>query len=100
LFNLAQLEAPPKHSSSLATSTLIKMETSTSTKGSSHSHGLTQKQKDLLEALKDEPALQKAYLRKLMNDDNDSDDNDKAISSASTTKPTCNLQDSQDPYEF
>jgi len=62
LFNLAQIEAPPKQPSSLAPPILAKMETSSSTKGSSHSNGLTQQQKDLLEALKDEPTLRKAYL--------------------------------------
>ena len=76
------------------------METSTSTKGSSHSSVLTQRQKDLLEALKDEPTLRKAYLQKLMNEDDASDDSVKASSLASTTKPACDLQDSLHPYEF
>ena len=100
LSNLAQIEAPPKQPSSLAPPTPAKMETSFSTKGSSHSTGLSQQEKDPLKALKDEPALRKAYLQKLMNDDNDSDVSNKASSSASTTKPAYDLQDSQDPYEF
>ena len=63
------------------------------------SKGLTQRQKDLLEALKDEPLLQKAYLQKLMNEDSTASDN--ASSPASTTKPKiCDLQDSQDPYDI
>ena len=61
---------------------------------------MTQRQKDLLEALKDEPALRKAYLQKLINEDNSSDVSDKASSSASTTKPACDQQDLQDPNEF
>ena len=61
---------------------------------------MTQWQKDLIEARKDEHALRKAYLQNLMSEHNASDVSDKAISSASTTKPACDLQDSQDPYEF
>jgi len=98
--NLAYIEATPKQPFSHAPSTPTKMETSSNSKGSSHSNGLTQRQKDLLEALIDEPAVRKAYLQKLMNDDNASDVSDKGSSSASTIKPTCHLQDSQDPYEY
>jgi len=68
LFNLAQIVTPPKQPA-LAPPTPTKMETSSSTKGSSHSSGLTQRQKDLLEALKEELALHKAYLQKLMAED-------------------------------
>ena len=75
--------------------TPTKMETSSSTNGSSHSNGLSQQQKHLLEALEDEPMVRKAYLQNLMNEDNACGVSDKASSSASTTKPACDLQDSQ-----
>ena len=99
LFNLAQIEAPPKQPA-LAQPTPSKMETSSSTKRSSHSSGLTQRQKDLLEALNEEPVLRKVYLQKFMAEDHTSDHSDKAGSSASTTKSADELQDSQDPYEY
>jgi len=74
------------------------MDTLSSTRCSSKTKVLTQKQKDLLEALKNEPSLRKAYLQKLIG--KDSDASDRVISIASTTKSkSYDLQDSQDPYD-
>jgi len=58
-----------------------------------------QRQKDLLEGLKNEPALRKAYLQKIVNEDQNSDDSDEASLTDSIMRPkTCDPQDSNDLY--
>jgi len=66
---------------------------SSSTK--SKSKGLTQKQRDILEVLNDDPTMRQIFLQKLL----DNDDSDDISSSAeSATKPKIeDPQDSQDP---
>ena len=75
-------------------STPTKMEVSSSST-KSKSKGLTQKQRDILEVLKDDPAIRQIFLQKLL----DNDDSDDISSSAeSATKPKIeDPQDSQDP---
>ena len=69
---------------------------SSSTK--SKSKGLTQKQRDILEVLKDDPAIRQIFLQNL-HDNVVTDDN--SSSAESTTKPRIeDLQDSQDPYDL
>ena len=64
----------------------------------SKSKGLTQKQKDILEVLKDDPGIRQIFLQKLL--DNDVT-NDNSSSAESATKPIIeDLQDSQDPYDL
>ena len=69
---------------------------SSSTK--SKSKGLTQKQRDILEVLKDDPAIGQIFLQNLL--DNDvTGDNSSSVESA--TKPRIeDLQDSQGPYDL
>ena len=77
--------------------------TATKTKVSSSStkskcKGLTQKQRDILEVLKDDPAIRQIFFEKLL--DNDVAD-DNSSSAESATKPIIeDLQDSQDPYDL
>lgn len=69
---------------------------STSTK--SKSKGLTQKQRDILKVLKDDPAMRQIFLQKLIDNDN-LDDN--STSAEFATKPRiADLQDSQNPYDL
>ena len=62
------------------------------------SKGLTQKQRDILEVLKDDPAIKQIFLWKLLDIDV-TDDNSSWAESAS--KPRIEgSQDSQDPYDL
>jgi len=77
------------------------METFSSSKGLSKPKGLNTKTKKSSEAFKDELTIQKAYLQKITNEDQESNHSDEANSITSTTKPkTCDLNDSQDPYDI
>jgi len=64
--------------------------------------GLTQKERDLLEYLKDDPTMRQVVLQKIMDKKGNSND-DETVSSAASSSPKpgdpC-LQDSQDPYEL
>ena len=84
----------------LAPATPTKKESpSSSTK--SKAKGLSKKERDLLEYLKDDPNMRQIVLQKVLDKKGDSDD-DETISSAASSSPKpgnpC-FQDSQDPYE-
>ena len=92
LFEKAKL-APPtptkKESSSSSTKTKAK--------------GLSQKEQELLEYLKDDPSMRQVVLQKNLDKEGDSD-HDTTVSSAASSSPPkpgdpC-LQDSSDPYEL
>ena len=71
---------------------------STSTKV--RARGLSQKAKDILEFLKDDPHMRQIVLQKIINKKDDSDD-DEVSTRASNTKPKNALhKDSQDPYDL
>jgi len=61
--------------------------------------GLSQKECEILELLKDDPSMWQIFLQKILDKTDDSDD--KTVSSAaSSTKPNQqDYQDSQDPYD-
>ena len=65
---------------------------------SSKNKGLSQKEKDVLEFLKDDPEMRKIFLQKILDKANDSDDD--ASSTASNNKKHDMYQDSQDPYDM
>jgi hypothetical protein len=61
--------------------------------------GLSQKEKDVLEFLKDDPAMRQIFLQKILDKANDSDD--EVSSTASNVKQNDDMyQDSQDPYDM
>ena len=64
--------------------------------------GLLQKEKDLLEYLKDDPGMRQIVLQKILDKRGDSDDDEtlSLVASSSPQKPgdPC-FQDAQDPYE-
>ena len=77
-------------------STPVKRErSSSSTK--SKSQGLSRKQQDILELLKDDPVMRKTCIQKVMKEDGS--DNDSSTGS-STKHKNCDIQDSQDPYDL
>ena len=72
----------------------------TDQKGSQTRKEYLQKERDLLEYLKDDPSMKQIVLQKILNKQTNS--NDDAVSSASSSAPPKaeDFQDSQDPYEF
>ena len=60
--------------------------------------GLSQKEKDVLEFLKDDPAMRQIFLQKILDKANNSDD--EVSSTASNVKQDDMYQDSQDPYDM
>jgi len=75
---------------------------SSSSSTKSKAKGLSQKEKDLLEYLKDDPEMRQIVLQKILDKTGDSDDDETVSLAASSSppKPTnpC-LQDSQDPMK-
>ena len=65
---------------------------------SSKNKGLSQKEKDVLEFLKDDPEMRKIFPQKILDKANDFDDD--ASSTASNNKKHNMYQDSQDPYDM
>ena len=71
---------------------------SPSTSTEARAQGLSQKEKDILEFLKDDPPMLQIFLQKILDKKDDSED-DEVSSTASNTKPKNDIyQDSQDPY--
>ena len=77
------------------------MEKSSSSSTKTKAKGLSQKERDLLDYLKDDPDMKQIVLQKILNKQRDSDDEtvSSAASSSSPPKPE-DFQDSQDPYEL
>ena len=84
--------------SSIGPSTPQKKESSSSSTKAKRK-GLSQKEKEVLEYLKDDPAMRQIFLQKILDKADDSDD---ASSTASNhkNKPDDLYQDSQDPYDM
>ena len=96
-FTLQNIHLIHKKDIACGPSTPTKMEVSSSST-KSKSKGLTQKQRDILEVLKDDPAIRQIFLQNLL--DNDVTD-DNSSSAKSATEPKIeDLQDSQDPYDL
>ena len=84
----------------MAPATPTKKEKSLSSSSKTKVKGLSQKEKDLLEYLKDDPNMKQIVLQKILDKLGESDD-DTVSSAASSSPPKPeDLQDSQDPYEL
>jgi len=98
LHNLQRFEKQTK----IEPSTPTKRESSSSST-KSKAKGLSQKERDLLEYLKDDPNMRQIVLQKILDKKGDSDDDEIVSSAASSSPPKpgdpC-FQDSQDPYEL
>jgi len=94
LHNLHTFEIPVK----IGPSTPQKKESSSSSTKAKQK-GLSQKEKEVLEYLKDDPAMRQIFLQKILDKADDSDD---ASSTASNPKNKIDdlYQDSQDPYDM
>ena len=62
--------------------------------------GLSQKERDLLEYLKDDPSMKQIVLQKILDKQVDSDDETMSSASSSSPPKPEDFQDSQDPYEL
>ena len=84
----------------MAPATPTKKEKSLSSSSKSKARGLSQKEKDLLEYLKDDPNMKQIILQNIL--DKQGDSNDDTVSSTASSSPPKpeDLQDSQDPYEL
>jgi len=78
----------------------VKQEKSSSSSTKTKVKGLSQKERDLLEYLKDDPAMKQIVLQKILDKQINSDD--ETVSSAVSSSPPKpeDFQDSQDPYEL
>ena len=98
LHNLQHLEKESKIAPATPT---MKESSSSSTK--SKAKGLSQKERDLLEYLKDDPNMRQIVLQKILDKKGDSYDDEIVSSAASSSPPKpgnpC-FQDSQDPYDL
>jgi len=82
------------------TKTESKKEKRSSSSTKTKTKGLSQKERDLLEYLKDDPSMKQIVLVKILDKQRDSDD-DTVSSAASSSPPKPeDLQDSQDPYKL
>jgi len=77
-----------------------KQEKSSSSSIKSKTKGLSQKERDLLEYLKDDPSMKQIVLQKILDKQRQGDED--TVSSASSSSPPKpeDFQDSQDPYDF
>jgi len=72
-----------------------------SSKTKAKGKGLSQKEKDLLPYLKDDPDMKQIVLQKILDKQGDSDDDDTVSLAASSAPPNPDdLKDSQDPYKL
>jgi len=78
----------------------VKQEKSLSSSRKPKARGLSQKERDLLEYLKDDPPMTQIVLQKILDKQTNTDDD--TVSSASSSLPPKpeDFQDSQDPYEL
>ena len=77
-----------------------KHQKSSSSSTKTQARGLSQKERDLLEYLKDDPTMKQIVLQKILDKQTNKDDD--TVSSASSSAPPKpeDFQDSQDPYEL
>lgn len=102
LHNLHLLEGPQPD---VGPSTPVKKERSSSR--DSKFKGLSQKEKDLLEYLKDDPSMRQMVLQKILAKQDDGSDGETVSSAASSAPPKpfkpkawADYEDSQDPYDM
>jgi len=77
-----------------------KKEQSSSSSAKFKARGLSQKERDLLDYLKDDPSMKQIVLQKILDKQSHSDD--ETVSSAASSSPPkpADFQDSQDPYDL
>jgi len=78
----------------------IKKEKSSSPSAKIKAKGLLQKEKDLLEYLKDDPGMKQIVLRKILDKHGNSDEDTVSSAASSSPPKPDDLQDSQDPYDL
>ena len=78
----------------------VKTDQSSSSSTKSKAKGLSQKERDLLEYLKDDPNMKQIILQKILDKQSNSDDETASSASSSSPQKFEDFQDSQDPYEF
>jgi len=78
----------------------VKREKSSSSSTKTKTKGLSQKERDLLEYLKNDPSMKQTVLQKILDKQGNSDDD--TVSSAALSSPPKpeDLQNSQDPYDL
>jgi len=80
-------------------STPIKKESPSLSTKAKHK-GLTQKEKDVLEYLKDDPPMRQIFLQKILAKTDDSDDDEVSSTASNNARRNDIYQDSQDPYDM
>jgi len=93
LFEKAQAPATPSKKE-------VKQENSSSSSTKTKNKGLSQKEHDLLEYLKDDPAMKQIVLQKILDKQTNSDDETVSSAASSSSPKPEDFQDSQDPYEL
>ena len=78
----------------------MKREKSSSSSTKTKAKGLSQKERDLLEYLKDDSNMKQIMLQKILDKQGDSDDETASSAASSSPPKPQDLQDSQDPYEL
>jgi len=77
-----------------------KKEKSSSSSLKTKAKGLSQKERDLLEYLKDDPSMKQIVLQKILDKQGDSNDDTVSLAASSSLPKPEDLQDSQDPYDL
>jgi len=98
-FTLHNLQLFEK-ASKMAPVTPTKKEKSSSSSTKTKARGLSQKEKDLLKYLKDDPNMKQIVLQKILDKQGDSDDDTVSYAASSSPPKSEDLQDSEDPYEL
>jgi len=78
----------------------VKQEKSSSSSTKSKASGLSQKERDLLEYLKDDPSMKQIVLQKILDKQTNTDDDTVSLTSSSSPPKPEDFQDSQDRYEL
>jgi len=78
----------------------VKQEKSSSSSTKPKAKGLSQKECDLLEYLKDDPAMKQIIFQKILDKQTNSDDETVSLVASSSPPKLEDFQDSQDPYEL
>jgi len=78
----------------------VKREKSSSSSTKTKAKGLSQKELDLLEYLKDDPSMKQIVLQEILDKQMESDDETVSSAASSSLPKQEDLQDSQDPYDL
>jgi len=78
----------------------VKQDQSSSSSAKSKAKGLSQKERDLLEYLKDDPSMKQIVLQRILDKQGNAEEETASSASSSSPPKPEDFQDSQDPYEF